>query len=94
VNGQRLADRSAPGTIYVISVSGSKMYGITNTREPLMAAMREDTPLYQVVSVSDERLSYESRTLDGMLVDAFDIVKGPGAASTYVNRAPSANGTR
>jgi hypothetical protein len=94
VNGERLADPSAPGTIYVISVLGSKMYGITSTREPLMAAMREDTQLFQVVSVSPNRLSYESRTLDGTLVDAFDIVKGPGAASTYVNRTPSANGTR
>ena len=94
VYGGRLTDRSASGTIYVISVSGSKMYGITNTREPLMAAMRENTQLYQVVSVSDERLSCESRAANGTLADAFDLVKTAGRTSVYVNRVPSANRTR
>jgi 3',5'-cyclic AMP phosphodiesterase CpdA len=88
VYGGRLAEPHAPGTIYVISVSGSKMYGITNSREPLMAAMREDTPLYQLVSVTDGRLSYESRDATGALADAFDLVKAAGPTSTYVDRGP------
>jgi hypothetical protein len=80
VNGGRAVDPGAPGTIYVVSVSGPKMYRITNRWEPLMAVTREGAQLYQVISVRDERLSYESRTADGRLVDAFSLSKTPGAA--------------
>jgi len=89
VHGGRLADPRAPGTIYVTSVSGSKMYGITSRQDPRMARLRENSQLYQVVSVSGDRLSFESRAVDGTLVDAFELVRSAGPASSYVDRAPA-----
>jgi hypothetical protein len=79
VAGGRLAAPGAPGTVYVVSVSGPKMYGITNTWGPLMAVLREGMQLYQIISVKGDRLSYESRTADGALVDAFSLSRAPGA---------------
>jgi hypothetical protein len=84
----RLADPRAPGTIYAISVSGSKMYRITSRWDHLMARMREGTQLFQVVSVDGDRLSYESREADGRVVDGFELVKTAGSASSYVSLAP------
>lgn len=92
VSGGQLAAPGSPGTIYVIAVSGPKMYGITNRRAPMMAVMREDTQSYQVVSVAGNRLSYESRAVTGVLVDAFELVKAGGSTSTYVDLAPGAAG--
>jgi phosphodiesterase/alkaline phosphatase D-like protein len=89
VHGGRLADPRAFGTIYVTSVSGSKMYGITSRQDPRMARLRENSQLYQVVSVAGDRLSFESRAVDGTLVDAFELVRSAGPASSYVDRAPA-----
>ena len=89
VQGGRLADPRAPGTIYVTSVSGSKMYGITSRQDPRMARLREGEQLYQVVSVAGDRLSFESRAVDGTLVDGFELVRSAGLASSYVDRAPA-----
>lgn len=94
VRAGRLVAPGDAGTVYATAVSGPKMYSVTSLRPPLMALIREGTPTYQVVSVTPVRLSYESRTVDGTLVDAFDLVRGPGAASTYVDRAPSAHRSR
>ena len=88
VFGSRLADPQAPGTVYAVSVSGSKMYAVTGRWTYLMARLHEGEPLYQVVSVDGDRLSYESREADGTSVDAFDLIKTSGAATRYVDRAP------
>ncbi len=84
----RLAGPEAPGTVYATSVSGSKMYNITTTWPPLMATLQQDAQLYQVVSVTGDTLSYESRGVGGGLVDAFELVKAGGPASSYVDQAP------
>ena len=88
VFGGRLADPQARGTIYATSVSGSKMYAVAGRWTHLMARLREGAPLYQVVSVDGDRLSYESRGTDGTTVDAFELIKTSGAATRYVDRAP------
>jgi hypothetical protein len=85
----RLAAPEAPGTVYATSVSGSKMYAITTRWPPLMARLQQDAQLYQVVSVTGDRLQYESRGVGGGLVDAFELVKAGGPASSYVNMAPA-----
>ena len=85
----RLADPKAPGTVYATSVSGSKVYAITTRWPPLMATLQQDAQLYQVVSVTGDRLQYQSRGVDGGLVDAFELVKAGGPASSYVNMAPT-----
>ena len=57
-----------------------------------MATLQQDAQLYQVVSVTGDRLQYESRALDGTVVDAFELIKLAASATRYVNRAPGAAG--
>jgi hypothetical protein len=92
VFGGRLADPEAPGTVYATSVSGSKMYAITTRWPPLMARLQQGAQLYQVVSVTGDRLQYESLALDGTVVDAFELIKITASATRYVSRAPGAAG--
>ena len=56
------------GTIYVVSVSGPKMYGVA--RLPFMARAAEDTQLYQLIHVDGATLRYEARMANGELYDA------------------------
>ncbi len=74
------------GTIYVVSVSGPKMYKID--RRPEMARAAEDTQLYQIISIDGDTLSYEARTATGELYDAFHLNKRPGQINELVDKAP------
>ncbi|MBA9027961.1 purple acid phosphatase family protein [Peribacillus huizhouensis] len=68
-------------TVFVVSVSGPKMYDTTtknwddNGAEVKKAS--KDTQHYQLVTVDGNKLSYEARTATGELYDAFDINKTP-----------------
>ena len=92
VYGGRIADSRAPGTVYAVSVSGTKSYAVDSRWASLLARVHEGAQLYQVVSVAGDGLAYESRETDGTSVDAFELIKPAGAASRYVNRAPGAAG--
>ncbi|MBC8103377.1 MAG: metallophosphoesterase family protein [Cytophagales bacterium] len=74
------------GTVYVVSVSGPKMYNLE--RSPWMQRAAEDTQLYQVISVEKDTLRYEARTVTGELYDAFDLKKQKGGANRLTERAP------
>lgn len=76
--GQRRRDLPG-GTVYVVSVSGPKMYALD--REPWMRRAAEDTQLYQIVHIDGDRLRYEARTAVGTLYDAFELRKRPGAVN-------------
>ena len=64
------------GTVYVVSVSGPKMY--SNTRYEFMKRLAEDTQLYQLIHVDGDSLRFEARTAVGDLYDAFVLKKQPG----------------
>ncbi len=64
------------GTVYVVSVSGPKMYNVTP--KPFMVRMAEDTQLYQVIHIDGMKLRYEARTATGELYDAFMLEKTIG----------------
>lgn len=74
------------GTVYVVSVSGPKMYDLK--REPWMQRAAEDTQLYQILSVDGDRLRYEARTVTGEVYDAFDLMKQPSKINRLVERTP------
>lgn len=61
------------GTMYVVSVSGPKMYKLTEQEWYTKAA--ENTQLYQIISVGQDTLNYEARTATGNLYDAFQLAK-------------------
>jgi 3',5'-cyclic AMP phosphodiesterase CpdA len=74
------------GTVYVVSVSGPKMYRLE--REPYMKRAAEGVQLYQIIHVDGDRLRYEARTADGQLYDAFSLVKRPDAPNQLIDEAP------
>lgn len=74
------------GTVYVVSVSGPKMYKID--RKPGMTRVAQDTQLYQVIRIDGDRLTYESRTARGVLYDAFELRKRAGRANQMIDRTP------
>ncbi len=74
------------GTIYVVSVSGPKMYN--NQRQPFMKRVAEDTQLYQIIHIDGDKLRFEARTAIGELYDAFELHKQPGTINKLVEVEP------
>lgn len=74
----------AIGTVYVVSVSGPKMYLATNTEWAVRAA--EDTQLFQVITINGGELRFEARTATGRLYDAFLLRKRAGQANELVEQ--------
>lgn len=84
--------RDYTGTVYVVSVSGGKMYDLNPERWEAFEDVDQDrgaenTQLFQVISIDGDRLSYESYTATGELYDAFDLKKSPdGEPNQFVER--------
>jgi hypothetical protein len=74
------------GTIYVVSVSGPKMYHVERT--PQMRRAAENTQLYQIISIDGDTLRYEARTADGKPYDGFRLVKHPGEINELIDEIP------
>jgi len=79
-------NRKEGGTVYVVSVSGPKMYNVTPA--PWMMRKGEDTQLYQIIRIDGDRLKYESRTARGNLYDAFELVKRRGRPNLMRDMKP------
>ena len=75
------------GTVYVVSVSGPKMYDLQN--QPVMKRSAEDTQLYQIIHIDGKTLRFEARTAIGELYDAFTLEKQDGAINRMIDQAPS-----
>lgn len=71
------------GTVYVVSVSGPKMYSLE--RSPWMQRAAEDTQLFQVIRVDGNQLHYEARTARGALYDSFRLTKAKGKPNKMEN---------
>jgi 3',5'-cyclic AMP phosphodiesterase CpdA len=79
--------RTDIGTVYVVSVSGPKMYDLG--KRPFMKRGAEDTQLFQVIDVDGDEIRYEARTARGVLYDAFTLKKqGAGKANLLVEQIP------
>jgi hypothetical protein len=76
------------GTVYVVSVSGPKMYEIGPGRD---WAVRTgvNTQLFQVIRVEPTQIRFEARTATGELFDAFDLKKDARGRKRFVDRAPA-----
>ena len=55
------------GTVYVVSVSGPKMYGITKGNYAKRVA--ENTQLYQIINIDDKNLTYKAYEATGKFYD-------------------------
>jgi 3',5'-cyclic AMP phosphodiesterase CpdA len=87
--GYNQAYDPAIGTVYVVSVSGPKMYNVTTDGFAVRTA--EDTQLYQIIKVGLDELHYEARTATGRLYDAFTLKKRAGQANALIESLPPEN---
>jgi hypothetical protein len=72
--------------MYVVSVSGPKMYGLSDS--PWMERRAANTQLFQVIHIEGDLLSYEAFTATGTQYDAFDLQKSAGKLNTLINKIP------
>jgi len=73
-NGVRVAENEK-GTVYVVSVSGPKMYSVNTSYDHIMAKTGGNVQLFQVVSIDEGELCYKSYTVTGSLYDSFSLSK-------------------
>jgi len=79
----------ASGTVYVISVSGPKMYPVNPLAAKIMRRTGQDRQLFQVITVEKERLLYRCFTVTGELFDEFTLVKDARGTNRLIERAPA-----
>lgn len=72
--GKIVSDTEA-GTIYAVSVSGPKMYEVAPPAPALFAKTLAGSQLFQVVSVSQAELLFRAYTIDGSVIDSFELRK-------------------
>lgn len=87
--GYQQAYDPAIGTVYVVSVSGPKMYAATQSEFAVRVA--EDTQLYQVIDVSWDELRFNAYTATGRLYDAFVLKKRPDGPNRLKELLPPEN---
>lgn len=63
------------GTVYIVSVSGPKSYPANTQYNDIVAKKGEKVQLYQVISLKENELIYESYTATGSLYDSFGLLK-------------------
>lgn len=84
--GYSVNDKNS-GTMYVVSVSGPKMYDVSD--DGWMDRRARNTQLFQIITIDGDVLSFQSFTANGELYDAFDLQKQKGKSNKLVNRIPS-----
>ncbi|MCD0487936.1 metallophosphoesterase family protein [Pedobacter sp. MC2016-14] len=72
------------GTMYIVSVSGSKMYE-TNAME-WADTISSHVQVYQTISIDDKVLSFKSYLATGELLDAFELVKEKGRPNRLIEK--------
>ncbi len=77
---------SSSGTVYVVSVSGAKMYDLGDL--PWTASKTANTQLYQLIRVDGDLLKYEARTARGDVFDAFELRRRSGGGNSLEERQP------
>jgi len=81
--------RDQTGTMYVVSVSGGKMYRLNKEGWQQWGAEKdrdaENTQLVQVITVDHDTVHYQSFTVTGDLYDAFDLIKNEKGPNTLAD---------
>lgn len=70
------------GTVYVVSVSGPKMYSLQ--RHPFMKRQGQNKQLYQIISIDGDTLRFEARTAIGERHDSFTLRKRDGQINELI----------
>jgi 3',5'-cyclic AMP phosphodiesterase CpdA len=88
-SGANVVDQA---TVYVVSVSGPKMYKVES--RPFQRRTAEGAQLYQVISVDGDQLQYRAATADGVLYDAFRLIKRSGQVNELIDEIPATSELR
>ncbi len=78
IAGGKVVGADASGIVYMISVSGPKMYEVTPTFEPLMAKVIPHTQMFQTVDVDQNKLVLRAFSSEGDQLDGFQLEKKNG----------------
>ena len=80
--------RSATGTVYVVSVSGPKMYDLGTPLRTEFRRVAEDVQLFQVITIDGDELHYVARTATGLPYDGFTLKKRNGQSNELIEQVP------
>lgn len=69
-------DGTPQGPVYLVSVTGSKMYGLNDRALSQPDRTAEATELYQIVDVDGLQLRFRTYTASGKLYDGFNLERG------------------
>jgi hypothetical protein len=78
IAGGKVVAADAKGIVYMISVSGPKMYEITPTFESLQAKVIPHTQMFQTVDVDPNKLVLRAYSSEGEQLDGFQLEKKNG----------------
>lgn len=73
VQRRRRTTRALNGPVYVVSVTGPKMYGLNQRVAQQADRWAEDTQMFQIIDVENDQLRYRAFTAAGELYDAFEL---------------------
>lgn len=76
VSARNRADGLVQGPVYLVSVTGSKMYALNDRADTQPDRVAEATELYQIVDVDGDTLRFRTFTASGKLYDGFELLKG------------------
>ena len=80
------------GTVYVVSVSGPKMYEFKPEQwgqyDAALDRRAENTQLFQVIRIDGDKLEYRAHTALGQLYDSFDLVRD-NVGNRFIEHMPS-----
>ena len=72
-NAQARAGGALQGPVYLVSVTGSKMYRLNDRAPNQPDKIAEATELYQIIDVEPKRLKFRTYTASGKLYDGFTL---------------------
>ena len=80
--------RNAEGTVYVVSVSGPKMYDLGTPLRTEFRRVGEDVQLFQIITIDGDELRYVARTATGQPYDGFTLKKRGGQPNELIEQVP------
>lgn len=83
-SAQAQASGATQGPVYVVSVTGAKMYGLNDRSATQPDRVAEDTELYQKIDVTADKLVFRAFTPTGRLYDGFELTRRPDGKKQIV----------
>lgn len=77
------------GTVYVVSVSGPKMYDVGKPPREEFQRVAEDIQLFQIITIDGNELRYQARSATGQPYDGFTLKKEAGKPNELIEQVPN-----